>query len=84
MLPFSGQGSNQAIEDAATLGYLFRNIGDRADKISKRLELFETARSKRVARVQTMSKVRVGREQEVGKELMAYSEPPGSGMCLIR
>ena len=79
MLPFSGQGSNQAIEDAAALGYLFKNIGDRADKISRRLELFETARVKRIARIQTLSKVRVGREKEVETELKAYAEPPGSG-----
>lgn len=80
MLPFSGQGSNQAIEDAAALGYLFKNIGDRADKISKRLDLFETARAKRIARVQTLSKVRVGREKEVEMELKAYAEPPGSAV----
>ena len=82
MLPFSGQGSNQAMEDAVALGYLFKNIGDRADKISKRLELFETARAKRTARVQTLSNVRIGREKEVETELKAYAEPPGSCKCL--
>ncbi|KAL6719038.1 hypothetical protein ACLMJK_003273 [Lecanora helva] len=68
------------MEDAASLGYLFKNIGDRADKIRERLELFEEVRVKRVARVQTMSKARIGRETEVEMELKSYAEPPGSSV----
>lgn len=81
MLPFGGQGSNQAIEDAGTLGYLFKGIKNSTD-IEKRLPLFELARKKRASRVQILSKTRIGREKEVEQELRCYADPPGSSMSL--
>lgn len=78
MLPFGGQGSNQAIEDAGALGYLFHDL-ESPDQIPKRLELFETVRRKRASRVQILSKVRVGKEGDVKQELLQYADPPGAG-----
>ncbi|MCJ1403882.1 hypothetical protein MMC11_007105 [Xylographa trunciseda] len=79
MLPFGGQGSNQAMEDAGALGYLFQGVADPKD-IPKRLSLFEQVRKNRASRVQVLSKVRVGREKEVEEELRLYADPPGSGV----
>lgn len=79
MLPFSGQGANQAIEDGGALGYLLEGVEDGAG-IRDRLLLFERARKGRASRVQTLSKVRVGKEKEVEEELRSYAEPPGSGI----
>ena len=78
MLPFGGQGSNQAIEDAGALGFLLKGIEQWPD-ITQRLEMFEIVRRKRASRVQVLSKVRVGKEQDVQHELLAYADPPGSG-----
>ena len=78
MLPFGGQGSNSAMEDAGALGYLFRSIHDPAP-IEKHLQLFELVRIARVSRIQIMSKVRIGREKETLQELQKYADPPGSG-----
>lgn len=82
MLPFSGQGSNSAMEDAGALGHLFRSIHDPA-AIEKQLQMFELVRKDRVSRIQTMSKVRMGREKEILEELQAYADPPGSGKLCI-
>ena len=77
MLPFGGQGSNQAMEDAGALGYLFNNL--ETESVTKKMTLFEIVRRKRASRVQIMSKVRIGRELEVQEELLQYADPPGSG-----
>ncbi len=77
MLPFGGQGSNQAIEDAGALGYLLNGI-ESANDIPKRVELFQIVRRKRASRVQILSKVRVNKELEVQQELLKYADPPGS------
>lgn len=77
MLPFGGQGSNQAVEDAGALRCLFNNI-DTSEGLAKRFDLFEKVRKSRVSRAQVLSKVRVGREQEVKEELLQYADPPGS------
>lgn len=82
MLPFGGQGSNCAMEDAGALGHLFRSVHDPA-AIEQRLALFELIRKDRPSRVQTMAKVRVGREKEVEQELKKYADPPGSGKLCI-
>lgn len=79
MLPFGGQGSNQAIEDGGSLGYIFTGVDDSAE-IEKRLSLFERVRRNRASRVQILSKARAGREKEVEQELRHYADPPGSGM----
>lgn len=73
MLPFGGQGSNQAIEDGGALGYLLKNVHDPA-KVAHRLKLFESIRRDRASRVQILSKVRVGKEKEVEQELQRYAE----------
>ena len=82
MLPFSGQGSNTAMEDAAALGHLFQSVHDPA-AIESRLQLFELVRKDRTARIQTLSKVRIGKEKEVEQELRKYANPPGSGRSHI-
>lgn len=78
MLPFGGQGSNQAIEDGGALGYLLRDVDNHAD-IPDRLALFEKVRRNRASRVQILSKARVGQEKSVQEELQKYADPPGSG-----
>ena len=77
MLPFGGQGSNQAIEDTGALRCLFENV-EPGESLTKSLNLFERVRRIRVTRTQTMSKVRVGKERDVREELLQYADPPGS------
>ena len=77
MLPFGGQGSNLAVEDAGSLGYLLRGVND-ATSLKDRLHLFEQARKARASRVQILSSVRAGREKEVEEELRRYADPPNS------
>ena len=77
MLPFGGQGSNSAIEDAGSLGYLFSGVDD-AESVTERLRLFEHARKARASRIQVLSSVRAGKEKEVEEELRRYADPPGS------
>jgi len=79
MLPFGGQGSNQAIEDGGALGFLFKGI-ERPGEISRRLGMFELVRRTRASRAQILSRVRVGKEQEIHHGLLKYADPPGSGM----
>ena len=84
MLPFSGQGSNSAMEDGGALGYLFRSIDDPA-AVEEQLALFEQVRKNRASRIQILSTVRAGREKEVEQELKKYADPPGSGKsCIVR
>jgi salicylate hydroxylase len=78
MLPFSGQGANQAIEDAGALRILFENHVS-PDEMPALLSLFENVRKLRVSRVQTMSSVRVGKEGEIQEELKKYADHPGAG-----
>lgn len=82
MLPFGGQGSNCAMEDAGTLGYLFQGVTGR-ESIPARLQMFEQARRDRASRVQILSSVRAGREKEVEEKLRQYADPPGSSKCRI-
>jgi len=79
MLPFGGQGANQAIEDAGALGFLLQGVNDARD-IPQRLKLFEQVRIKRASRTQLMSRVRVGKEKEMEQELKKYADPPGSAV----
>lgn len=78
MLPFGGQGSNQAIEDAGALGYLCNGL-ETGETVMRSLDMFDTVRRKRASRVQILSKVRVGKEKDVREELLQYADPPGSG-----
>lgn len=73
MLPFSGQGATQAIEDAGAISILFQGLSSAKD-LSARLALFEKVRTKRASRVQVVSKVTVGKEREVEEELGQYLE----------
>ncbi|KAJ5894618.1 hypothetical protein N7495_006309 [Penicillium taxi] len=77
MLPFGGQGANQAIEDGGALGILLSDLGS-SDNIPTRLKLFEAVRVSRASRVQILSNVRVGRESAVTSDLQVYLEPGGS------
>lgn len=79
MLPLGAQGANQAIEDAGALGTLLGKGVSAAD-VAGRLALFERVRRLRASRIQTLSKVRLGRERDVEGELRKYADPPGSGM----
>ncbi|CAF9924109.1 MAG: hypothetical protein ALECFALPRED_002686 [Alectoria fallacina] len=79
MLPFGGQGSNQAIEDAGALGFLFSNI-ETCENLTKNFNLFDKVRRVRASRAQVLGKVRVGKEQDVMNELMRYADPPGSAV----
>lgn len=77
MLPYGGQGSNQAIEDAGALRSLLENA-KAGEGLTKSLDLFDSVRRLRAARVQTLASVRVGKEREVKEKLLKYAEPPGS------
>ena len=81
MLPFGGQGSNQALEDAGALGYLLHDVNEERH-VGKRIKMFETVRRNRASRVQILSRVRVGKEQDVREELLPYADlsDEGSGM----
>ena len=78
MLPFGAQGANQAIEDAGALGALFTSDTPPSD-VPVRLALFEDVRRLRASRVQTMSRVRLGKEKEVEDQVREYTEPGCSG-----
>ena len=80
MLPFGAQGANMAIEDAGALGALFSPGVESAEDVSHRLDLFEKVRRLRASRVQTLSRVRLGKEKEVEAQVRQYADPPGSGM----
>ncbi|KAL5440446.1 hypothetical protein PMIN06_009647 [Paraphaeosphaeria minitans] len=77
MLPFNAQGAVSAMEDGGALGYLFQNIED-AKLVPERLELFQRVRADRVARVQILSNVKLGREKQVEEQVRRYAEPRGS------
>ena len=70
MLPFSGQGAAQAMEDAGVLGCLIKGL-DGLD-IENALSRFEKIRQNRVARVQILSTVRAGQESRVADKLKPY------------
>ncbi|KAJ5714631.1 salicylate hydroxylase [Penicillium malachiteum] len=75
MLPFSGQGANQAIEDAGALRILFDHL-DSPDEIPAILSLFENLRRLRVSRIQTLSSMRIGKEGQIQEELQKYADYP--------
>ena len=67
MLPHTGQGANQAIEDAVTLAAVLWN----ADPSSapRALQAYETLRRKRCARVQRSSRINGARYDATGSDL---------------
>lgn len=81
MMPFSGQGSNQAMEDAGALGAILRSLHDGEEDLTDlptRLAQFEQVRKDRASRIQILSKIRIGKEKEVQEELKRWADPPGS------
>ena len=80
MLPFGGQGANQAIEDAGALGALLQNAS--ANDLPRCLNQFEEVRILRASRVQILSKTRLGKEKDVETELRCYADPPGTGLLI--
>lgn len=75
MLPFGGQGANQAIEDGAALGRLFPDFDSQEQfDIEARLAMFEKLRKNRASRVQILSSVRAGLEKQVEGQVSRYSE----------
>ncbi len=80
MLPHMGQGAASTIEDAAVLGVLFSELTDPSE-IPRRLELFDSARRRRVSTLQLLSSVPVGVDSYEGiedklKEYFAADEMP--------
>lgn len=70
MLPFGGQGANQAMEDGAAFGVLLKGKDEAG--LDAAVKKFEEIRKNRTARVQILSSVRVGREVEVVEKLAPY------------
>lgn len=73
MLPFGGQGSNQAIEDGGALGFLLVNVDGEA-QMFQRLQLFEQVRRRRASRTQILSSVRANREVAVEDKIKPFME----------
>lgn len=82
MLPFGGQGSNQAIEDGGVLGSVFANISDAVD-VPARLKLFSDLRIRRASRVQILSSVRANNEHLIQDQLQKYMEPGVPGELIL-
>lgn len=82
MLPFGGQGSNQAIEDGGALGMVLANIDDQTS-LASRLSIFEKLRGNRASRVQILSNVRGGKEPLVEKEVRKYTDPSAYGKSVL-
>lgn len=76
MLPFGGQGSNQAIEDAGALGIVLAGVQSIID-VPARLKVFEHVRINRVSVIQVLSTTRAGTEKTVEEALKQYV-PPGT------
>jgi len=73
MLPFGGQGANQAIEDGAALGVFMRDI--QVTSCPERLQAYVKFRSRRVARTQLLASVRPGNEGLVIDRVKEFMEP---------
>lgn len=78
MLPFGGQGSNQAIEDAGALGVVLAAVENPVD-VPARLKVFENVRIRRVSVIQVLSTTRAGTEKSVEEALKQYV-PPGTNV----
>ncbi|KID97527.1 Monooxygenase, FAD-binding protein, partial [Metarhizium majus ARSEF 297] len=74
MLPFGGQGSNQAVEDGGVLGRVLAGVQDAAG-LPQRLELFDKLRVRRASRIQILSSVRANNEHLVQDQIAQYMEP---------
>lgn len=74
MLPFGGQGANQAIEDGGVLGRVLAGVNS-VDELPRRLALFDSLRVRRASRAQILSSVRANQEHLVQDQLAPYMEP---------
>ncbi|KAL6693486.1 hypothetical protein J3F84DRAFT_380938 [Trichoderma pleuroticola] len=72
MLPYGGQGAMMAIEDGGILGSLFTNV--LPNQIDERLSKYQQLRKNRVSRIQLLSQVRAGRENEVDPRINQYAD----------
>ncbi|CAI7629912.1 unnamed protein product [Penicillium pancosmium] len=73
MLPFGGQGTNQAIEDGGAIGFLLVNV-DNDTQLPQRLQLFDQLRRRRASRIQILSSVRASRESVVEEKIKPFME----------
>ncbi|KAI1452436.1 putative salicylate hydroxylase [Annulohypoxylon moriforme] len=80
MLPFGGQGANQAIEDAGALGALFSGGNESVADVAGRFSLYEQVRRLRASRVQSLSRIRLGDEKKVEARVRQYADPPDSAV----
>lgn len=71
MLPTHGQGAAMALEDAAALGTLLRQVESAAD-LSAKLTAFDRLRLPRVGAVQTMSNKMMGPPDKMISEIKRY------------
>ncbi|ODA80864.1 hypothetical protein RJ55_03824 [Drechmeria coniospora] len=78
MLPFGGQGANQAIEDGGVLGRVLKGVDD-LTILSERLAHFSKLRLRRASRVQILSSVRANQEGLVRDKLSPYMETGVTG-----
>ena len=67
MLPFTGQGGGQGIEDAGALSVLFRNIHT-AEEVVERIRLMVEIRQERTAIFQSLAGVAFETEAKVARE----------------
>jgi salicylate hydroxylase len=66
MLPFTGQGGGQGVEDAGALSVLFRHIENK-EEVVERLRLVEELRRERTAIFQSLAGVHMGAEEQFAK-----------------
>lgn len=66
MLPSTGQGCCQGLEDVGALSILLSNLSDKSE-ISRRLEIMTVLRKDRETTVQYLSGIRMGQEGEIRK-----------------
>lgn len=82
-LTFGDQGWNQTIDDGGALGYLLNEVHDSA-MLASRLKVFETMCRNRTSRVQTLSRVKVGKEKSIKHEIRKFADDADSARLLAR
>jgi 2-polyprenyl-6-methoxyphenol hydroxylase-like FAD-dependent oxidoreductase len=66
MLPSTGQGCCQGLEDVGALSVLLGNLSDKSE-ISRRFEIMTALRKDRETTIQYLSGIRMGQEEEFRK-----------------
>ena len=80
MLPFNGQGGNQALEDAGALLALFSSLGGKdEDAVGERMRMFDAVRKNRASRQQIVSSVPAEEVKDLGEKLVEYEEEGAPG-----